>query len=614
MKQTVTTSLIVLASTVAVLCLWSQERVPSQVPPDTGAFLNTHETDRYSTNPGTPWPATDGLGRTLPTAAEVGPPRANRFVGIFYFLWAGQHDRGQERPYVVADILRKFPNALQTSATPPWGPEGIPHYWGEPLYGFYLDSDPWILRRHAHLLADAGIDTLIFDTTNANSYHDVYRHLLDEFQRVRHEGGRTPQVVFMVNTDAGERAQEIYEDLYKPGLYPELWFRWHGKPLMICDPEKASAELRSFFTLRRAHWPFTQVNTPYAWHWEAAYPQPYGFTNDAKVPEELNVSVAQNLSVSDGKVTMMSSGNARGRSFHEGKLDQSPDAVNFGFNFQEQWNRALQLDPPFVMVTGWNEWIAGRFSRPGQGVFFVDQFSQEYSRDIEPMKGGHGDDYYYQLVSNVRRFKGMPSPRRASSPKTILMDNEFVQWRDVGPDYWDYTGETNPRNYDGVAKLHYTNQTGRNDFELMKVARDEQNIYFYSRTKQPITPHNSSTWMTLLIDSDQNPKTGWLGYDFILNRKVLDNTHTSIEQNAGGWKWTKASTVTYQVQGNEIQIAVPRALLGLTGKDVHFDFKWVDNLQSEGDVMDFYLSGDVAPNGRFNYRYMAEEKQPAKEH
>ena len=31
---------------------------------------------------------------------------------------------------------------------------------------------------------------------------------------------------------------------------------------MLCDPAQASAELRQFFTLRRAHWPFTLTNTP----------------------------------------------------------------------------------------------------------------------------------------------------------------------------------------------------------------------------------------------------------------------------------------------------------------------------------------------------------------
>src|SRR5664279_5585466 len=38
-------------------------------------------------NVGTPWPATDALGRKLPSFAEVGPPKPERFTGIFYFLW-----------------------------------------------------------------------------------------------------------------------------------------------------------------------------------------------------------------------------------------------------------------------------------------------------------------------------------------------------------------------------------------------------------------------------------------------------------------------------------------------------------------------------------------------
>ena len=66
------------------------------------------------------------------------------------------------------------------------------------------------------------------------------------------------------------------EDLYKKGLYQDLWFRWQGKPLMICDPADADDEIKAFLTLRKAHWPFEIVNTPYAWHWEATYPQPYG--------------------------------------------------------------------------------------------------------------------------------------------------------------------------------------------------------------------------------------------------------------------------------------------------------------------------------------------------
>ena len=93
------------------------------------------------------------------------------------------------------------------------------------------------------------------------TYPDVYRELCEVFRTMRKAGARTPQIAFMVNTQAGATAGQIYRDLYQPGLYRDLWFLWRGKPLMICDPKEASPELRAFFTLRRAHWPFTQVNT-----------------------------------------------------------------------------------------------------------------------------------------------------------------------------------------------------------------------------------------------------------------------------------------------------------------------------------------------------------------
>ncbi len=557
---------------------------------------------RYSANPGVPWPATDGLGRKLPLASEVGPPRPDRFAGIFYFLWLGQHERGIEGTSVVTDIMKKFPNALETSASPPWGPPGSMYYWGEPLFGFYLANDPWVLRRHAMLLADAGIDTLIFDTTNRRTYRDVYLRLCEVFRQIRREGGHTPQIVFMVNTEAGATAQEVYEDLYQPRLYEDLWFRWHDRPLMIADPEKVSPEVRAFFTLRRAHWPFTQVNTQNAWHWEAAYPQVYGFADDPKRPEQVNVSVAQNLRISDGKVTNMSNGDARGRSFHTGAVGTSPDAVNQGFNFAEQWTRALALEPPFVMVTGWNEWIAGRFSRPGKPTVFVDQFDEEHSRDIEMMKGGHLDHYYYQLVANVRRYKGAPEIRYATAPKTIPLDDGFYAWRDVGPDYLDHAGETTPRDFDGVGKRHYSDRSGLNDFDLMKVARDRTHVYFYARTREAVA-HPGAGRMMLLIDTGTSAPN-WEGYAFAVNRAEAGNRTAVLEKSNGGWNWERVADVPMRVRGNELYLAIPRAALGLADGDITLDFKWADGLPQLAGPMDFYIKGDVAPEGRFRYRYI----------
>lgn len=563
--------------------------------------------------PAAPWPATDALGRSLPVAGETGvrAPRADRYVGVFYFLWhdaircAPSPDGG---PYDVSRILAREPDALQKPKSPLWGPMGVYHYWSEPLYGYYRSDDPWVIRRHAGLLAAAGVDVLVFDATNAETYPEAYRRLCAVFEDVRKSGGRTPGIAFMVNTKAGETVDRIYKDLYQPGHFRDLWFLWDGKPLLLCDPKDAGPEAQRFFTLRRAHWPLTMVNTPYAWHWEATHPQPFGYTDDPKKPEQVSVSVAQNLRVGDGQVTGMSAGNARGRSFHDGAMDRSPGAVDRGPNFDEQWRRALALDPSFVLVTGWNEWVASRLGAPDQRPLFVDQFDREFSRDIEPMKGGHGDTYYYQLVANVRRYKGVPPIPRPSAPRTIRLDGGMDQWVDVAPEFTDAPGDTAPRDFPGAARLRYRDDSGRNDIVSLKVARDDDNVYFYARTREPLTPSSAPNWMWLFLDTNGDPKTGWEGYDFVVNRRVDDASTARLERNAGGWNWSPAGTVAFRAEGNELHLAIPRASLGLPrGKSaLSIDFKWADNLRRPGDPLDFSASGDAAPEGRFRYRYAAD--------
>ncbi len=516
--------------------------------------------DKANGAEGVPWPATDGLGRAAPVGAEVGPLRANRTVGMFYFLWLtglnAKSPRG-DGPFGVSRILAADPRALDKPDSPLWGPIGTPHYWGEPLYGYYQSDDAWVLRRHAYLLADAGIDVLVFDTTNTVTYKNIYMKLCEVFAQIRSQGEATPRIAFMVNTTAADTADTLHRDLYAPGLFRDLWFEWQGKPLMICDPQEASPAVREFFTLRKAHWPFQMINTPNAWHWEATYPQPYGYTDAPGRAEQVSVSVAQNLRASDGLVTNMSRLDARGRSFHDGREETGGDAVARGLNFEEQWRRARELEPPFVLVTGWNEWIAGRFGQPAGPIEFVDQFSEEFSRDIEPMRGGHGDNYYYQLVSNVRRYKGAAPLPTASPAKTIRIEGDFDAWRDVAPEFKDHVGETAPRDHDGAAGLHYANHTGRNDFETLKVARDADNIYFYARTREAIRAPAGAAGMWLLIDADQNPATGWQGFDVIVNR-VVENGVGWLERNNGDWNWQRVGPVKSRVSGREIQIAVPR--------------------------------------------------------
>ena len=154
------------------------------------------------------------------------------------------------------------------------------------------------------------------------------------------------------------------------------------------------------------------------------------------------------------------------------------------------------------------------------------------------------------------------------------------------------------------------NQTGRNDLQVCKVARDENNLYFYVQCREPITLTPGANGLYLLIDADQKHETGWEGFEFLVNRSAENRRQTWLEKHQGGWQWQRACPVRYRVAGRELQLAIPRADLGLPrdSSAVSIDFKWIDNLQHPDDIMDVYLSGDVAPEGRFKFRYRAGKR------
>ena len=571
---------------------------------------------------GVPWTAFDRLGRVTAAADETGLPRQEKYVGIFYFLWAVPatpipQAPGTGHPYNISEILEKDPGAADNPASPLWGGVGAYHYWGEPLYGYYRSDDPWILRRHIQLLADAGIDFLIFDTTNAVTYPETFLPLCEMLAGLRADGETVPQVAFMVHTAAAQTAEILWNQIYGTGKYDEHLFRVEGKPLLIGSPREISdSKLRGALTLRDAWWPFEMKNTRDAWHWEAAYPQPYSWHTSEDVPEQVNVSTAQNLARKDGKVVSMNTGLARGRSFRleDSELqDQAVPRPELGINFSQQWSRALRLDPKYVMVTGWNEWIAGRWIQNGKYVF-VDQFDQEYSRDIEMMKGGHGDNYYLQMVSGIRRFKGTPPLPAASEPITIDLDGGMSQWTDVEPLLTDHIGETIPRDFEGNGGTHYTNQTGRNDIIEARVARDGEKLYFYLKTKEPITP-DIPDGLCLLLNTDR-AETGWVGGDWLIGR-AYDGETVSLERYAGGkkrdlWKWKETERLDYRIEGNELHLAVPFKSVHLPKSEKSLRrvaFKWLDNVPETMTPDDLYIHGDVAPESRFFFEVAKERTQ-----
>lgn len=580
------------------------------------------------------WVAVDGLGRSLPTYEDVGETDNRKFVGLFYWTWHYNFASEFEADNVT-EILEKNPEAVRDFSHPVWEntPSGKPYHWNKPLFGYYQNLDEYVVRKHAEMIADAGVDVIIFDCTNGTyTWQPAYETLFKVFDEAISEGVNVPQVAFMLPFSASEDANtslhDLYNNIYSKGRYQHLWFMWDNKPLIMAHSgalDKSlpkEKEILDFFTFKEnvpSYFDDNHFITKKAWGWCSDYPQTKFGTSLFGKPEQMCVSVAQNAA--DGQlVAMNNGGNVQGRSFTHGNYSYSykkdgetvtvdsstENSMLYGLNFQQQWDYAIECDPDFIFVTGWNEWIAGRHDTwSGTENAFPDQFCDEYSRDIEPSAGAMKDHYYYQLCANIRRFKGVTKPAETSGGTTIDINGDDSQWDSVKNEYFHYIRSTRKRDADGWVGLHYENNTMRNDFRSVKVTYDSENVYFRIHTANLITPRTDPAWMRILIDTDFTGNSpNWEGFEYIINRNSADKTTLKVEKSSGGWNFEETGTAEYTVSGNIMQLSVPRSALGLSdGDEVHFNFKLSDNMQTDGDIMDFYQNGDVAPGGRFMFAF-----------
>ena len=569
------------------------------------------------------WAATDALGRKVHDYHDVGERKKEKFVAIFYWTW---HQGEDDKSYPVkniTEIVRRYPEAMKDYHHPAWGTQqpGF-FYWEQPLLGYYKTTDPWVLRKHAEMLADAGVDAVFFDCTNGSiTWKESYEELFKTWNQAQKDGVNVPKIAYMLPFGASPNSlvslRQLYKDVYKPGRYKNLWFIWKGKPCIMGYPDNLTnsdedREIAGFFTFRPGQPDY--LNGPRRndqWGWLEDFPQ-HGFVKDQTGKfEEVTVGVAQNAGPStNGHCSAFNLPGSYSRSFSAQKgFDPRVDGYLYGWNFEEQWNRAIELDPELVFVTGWNEYIAGQWlpkdSWTGKPFSFVDEFDWEHSRDIEPNKGwgDKGDVYYLQLVDQVRRFKGMDAPEKVSPPKSVRI-GILADWAEVTPFYKHYRGNTMHRDHPGRNNQYYTNKTGRNDIVGAKVARDTKNLYFYVETAENLTSSSDRNWMMLFIDTDRDKSTGWNGYDYIVNRVSPESDQVIIEKNVEGrWEWEPVAKAKFASKNNRLELEIKRSVLNLTGKKLDIEFKWNDNMQENGNIMDFYVNGDTAPGGRFNFVY-----------
>ena len=644
------------------------------------------------------WVATDALGRRMPTSHEAGLPKGDheRTVSIFYVTW---HTMNLQHEPVIADVSRVLAADSRARTDGTLWPQNVgSFFWGEPEYGYFLSQDPYVIRHDISMLADAGVDVLILDVTNAVRYYAEWDALFSVMHQMREEGNRVPQFCFWAyNGPVITVVQDLYEHYYRPGLHSDLWFRWEGKPLLLCNmrPEldangggvknpnphydadavsnplhphygdsaytqpfytDYTREVKAFFTLRNMWWGYhTWGGKPYAGtedNWCFGYemqdpavsaltPQQRASRHEGRV-EEMAVTPAQHPISITGKSWRVSTGEPP-----LGNTD-TPDSAYvpwlgrsvahpelYGIYFQDRWDEALAVDPPFIYLNDWNEWTAGRYpigKAPGSDApgptsflgrsdcdfYFVDQYNAEFNRTIAPAKGPAGDNYYMQMVQNIRRYKGVRPIPENKGYRRIRIDGLFTDWQgtDGWVDYRDTRGDVAHRDFPGYAHQHYADTTGRNDIVLARVAVDRRNVYFYVETADTLTPHTDARWMQLLIDADGDDTTGWEGFDFVANYRALDASHTTLQRHTPQG-WQHVATLRYAYRGRYLEIAVPRKFLAESQKtntfaqfrkshSLTFDFKWADNA-SLIDATTLSTQGDTAPNRRFRYRFVLKQ-------
>ncbi len=562
---------------------------------------------------------TDDYSRSFGAVKER---KGNAYVGMFFFVHLGFHGNHKgiyDISTMAADNYDAFFNASVNSAL---SPVGMAHYFAKPIWGYYDSDDTWVMRRQIEMLTMAGVDFLALDTTNDELYEDTVITLLGIIKEYRTQGWNAPRVLFYINSNAAENTRKAYDTFYKNGEWSDCWFAPNGKPMIVTvtaanggasdqGTSKAvtDSELLEFFEIKESQWPNkTQVAEGVPWI-DFAYPQTI---HRGKTGNWINVSVTQHSQTV--RMSDMQANRGRGYDYATAQFDSAnndSEHMREGPNIEAQWqtvfDNADEID--YVLVTGWNEWVAQKNNR-GTTVNpvydMVDLFNEEYSRDIEPMEGGYGDNFYLQLVRNIRKFKygDYDSDGYFDSKLGVINPSDFSeeQWKNALT-YLDFKGECVARNFAGFPGAGvYTDDTNRNDIVKISVTRDYKNLYFRIETAAPITAANGDAgWMNLLIGTADGGEYGAMGLQYAVNRLISGNI-TRIMKYKSSTQFEIAGSGEIYTQGCVMQLSLPVSAFGF-GSDVRFEFKVCDNVGATAQISDYYTKGDSAPIGRLTYFY-----------
>ena len=151
----------------------------------------------------------DKYGRAFAPQAGVRPDRQ---VGLFFWLWIGQP--AATGAYDAGALLEQENGRdILFHQDVPESPDGQQHFWGKPLWGYYDSADEWVIRRQIELLMLAGVDFIVFDTTNARTYPQVYEQVLAVIQAYQQAGWNPPRAAFYTHSHSLDTVRVLLDVL-----------------------------------------------------------------------------------------------------------------------------------------------------------------------------------------------------------------------------------------------------------------------------------------------------------------------------------------------------------------------------------------------------------------
>ncbi len=359
-----------------------------------------------------------------PQPIKIDPPKPPvvevdtvRYAALFYFANFGDSMFSSGNTSPSGDVY------INNKQTPAFSPYAYLNFWGKPAwaanhgdgtiknnYRFYFNGNPTqsnddLLNYHADLISKAGVDLIILDFTNGAqdfsngpTYISGTKALLNSWGKRMKAGLPTPKVAFFVKD---ETALTVVENTFFNVYDSNLFFNYLGKKLLlVARPDMAYGNSDKLQPAVPTAGKFANYTARHCW----------GLDNSGSSWQfKVNSDVPAKAFMFNGKPEQMCAPVSTQASY------MTQDGINptagaqgrrNGDYFRIHTAGAILIKPKFLFIHSWNEWAAQNLNQADPTKpYLTDLWGTEYSADIEPMAGGHGDKYYQIMKEEIAKFK-----------------------------------------------------------------------------------------------------------------------------------------------------------------------------------------------------------------